>query len=294
MQVNRKKALVYAACTVFLWASAYVFTRIALQTFSPGTVSVTRYLFASLFLLVAALSMRTHLPKLRDIPLFFLSGAMGFALYMIFFNEASRTVTAATGSVLIASVPILTAVLARIFLKERLNRLSGFAVVIEFGGILILTLWDGVFSINKGILPMIAAAVLLSGYNLIQRQLTKRYSAFAATAYSIFAGTFLLLVYLPEAIGQVRVASLSEIAVLAFLGLFPSAIAYVFWTKAFSYAEKTSDVTNFMFVTPLLTALLGYTMIAEVPPLSTLVGGAVILTGFILFQYARAKSSPLK
>jgi drug/metabolite transporter (DMT)-like permease len=40
---------------------------------------------------------------------------MGFFLYMIVFNTGNPQVTAATGSIVLTSVPVLTAVLARIF-----------------------------------------------------------------------------------------------------------------------------------------------------------------------------------
>lgn len=62
------------------------------------------------------------------------------------------------------------------------------------------------------------------------------------------------------------------------LGIFSSAIAYVAWAKAFAKAKQTSQVSNYMFITPFLTSLLGL-LIAEVPDQSTLVGGTIILFG---------------
>jgi hypothetical protein len=55
----------------------------------------------------------------------------------------------------------------------------------------------------------------------------------------------------------------SPIPGIGFAGfhLFPNAIDYLWWSKAFFVAAKTSDVTNFMFITPLLAALMGFVMI---------------------------------
>ncbi len=280
---------IYAFGTVVLWASAYVFTKVALGYFSSSALGLLRYLAASAVLIIIAVIKKIGLPETRDIPKFFLSGAMGFTLYMVTFNKGSETLTATTGSILIATVPIITALCARFLFQEKIRAAGWAAIGIEFCGVLLLTLWNGVVSINQGVIWMMCAAVLLSGYNLTQRQYSKKYTAFQSTAYSIFAGTLLLLFFLPDAVTQIAAAPVNQILVIIYLGIFPSAIAYVLWTKALSIAEKTSDVTNYMFATPLFSLLLGYIVIFEVPDISTFVGGAVILTGLILFSVVNNK-----
>lgn len=293
MHLVRKSgsSLLYAFGTVLLWASAFVLTKVALAYFSASALGVLRYLVASIFLLAVVLIKRIGLPQLRDIPKFFLSGVMGFTLYMITFNEASRSLSAATGSIIIATAPIMTAILARGIFKEKIRPLGWLAIGIEFAGILILTLWNGIVSVNTGIFWMIGAALCISGYNLLQRYYTLKYTAFQSTTYSIFAGTALLLFYLPEAIPQMMAVPVKEIIVLLFLGIFPSTIAYIWWSKALSLAKKTSDVTNFMFVTPLLAMIMGYAVILETPTVSTFVGGGIIILGLILFNTAHQESS---
>ena len=69
------------------------------------------------------------------------------------------------------------------------------------------------------------------------------------------------------------------------LGIGSSAIAYVSWAKAFSKAKKTSQVSNYMFVTPFLTSILGFLLAGEVPDQATLIGGAIILLGVLLFNF---------
>lgn len=275
---------IYALGTVFLWASAFVFTKIALTYFTAEAVGVLRYMIASFCFIVIGCLKKIGLPKIKDIPIFFISGALGFTIYMIAFNQASKSLTAATGSVIIASAPVITALLARIILKEKIKALGWVAIIIEFCGILVLTLWDGFFSVNLGIIWMFGAAVCISCYNLTQRLYTKKYSALQSSAYSIFAGTILLLFYLPGAAPQIINAPIHQVMILCFMGVFPSALAYMWWAKALSIADKTSDVTNFMFVTPLLATIMGFLVIGEIPSISTCVGGAIIIFGLLLFQ----------
>lgn len=271
--------------TIILWASAYVFTKVALESFTAFGLGFLRYFVAAIVLIIAAIIRKIELPAYKDIPKFVLSGLLGFTLYMIAFNIGSKTLSSSTGSIIISSVPILTALLATFFLKERLNAWSWMAIFIEFSGLLILMLWNGVLSINTGVLWMMGAAVLLSGYNLTQRQYTKEYSAFQSTTYSIIAGAIMLLIFSPEAISQIIQAPLSQILVVIYLGIFPSAVAYIWWSKALSIAKKTSDVSNYMFITPLLSMILGYIIILEVPDIPTYIGGSIMLIGLLIFNH---------
>jgi len=284
----------YAFGTVLLWASAFVFTKVALTYFTPSAIGVLRYLTASILFLIIVFSKRIGLPERKDIPLFLLSGAIGFTLYMITFNEASPFLTSATGSIIIASAPVITAVLANVVFREKIKLMGWIAIAIEFSGILILTLWDGVFTINKGILWMLGAAMCISVYNLFQRYYIKKYSALQATAYNIFAGTLFLLIYLPSAAMQLKAAPVQQWMVIIFMGIFPSALAYLWWSKAISLAEKTSDVTNFMFVTPFLATLMGFFIIGEAPTAATIVGGGIIFTGLLMFQKMNSHSGAVK
>lgn len=287
--IKQNQTRAYALGTVLLWASAFVFTKIALNYFTPSAIGVLRYLVASLFFLIVALYKRIGLPELRDIPKFLLSGALGFTFYMITFNEASRSLSSATGSIIIATAPVITALLANVIFNEKIRAAGWIAIAVEFGGILILTLWDGVFSVNSGIFWMLGAALCISGYNLFQRFYTKKYTAVQSTAYSIFAGTLLLLIYLPQAASQFAAAPVETWIVIAFMGIFPSALAYLWWSKALSKAHKTSEVTNFMFITPLLATLMGFLMIGEAPTAGTLVGGGIIIVGLLLFRKINPK-----
>ena len=278
----------YAAVTILFWSLAYVLTRLALGYFSSFSLGFLRYFVASCALAVLAALTGMGTPKRADLPWFFASGAAGFFLYMIAFNQGQALVTAATGSVVIATVPVITALLAWVVYREALRPIQWAAILVEFAGVAVLTLLDGAFSMNSGLLWLFLAALLLSVYNLLQRRLTKTYTALQTTTYSIFAGTLMLAIFLPDSVREVSGAPGIQFLYLIILGVFSSAVAYGAWAKAFSKAEKTSQVSNYMFITPFLTSLLGFLLAGEVPDQATLVGGAVILLGVFLFNFGDA------
>jgi drug/metabolite transporter (DMT)-like permease len=267
---------------------AYVYTRIALQHFSAYSLGFLRYLISSGGLALAVALLKTETPKKKDLGLFAASGAVGFSLYVIVFNIGSATVTGATGSVIVSTAPVVTALLARVIYDERLRALQWIAIVIEFVGVLILTLGNGTFTVNMGVLWLSLAALLLGSYNLLQRRLTRSYTAFQASAFSIFAGTLMLAVFIPSSIREMPGVTLSQFGALVMLGVFPGAVAYVAWSKALERADNTSSVSNYMFLTPFLAALLGFLLAKEVPDSSTLLGGTVVLTGVLLFNLGKS------
>lgn len=281
---KNQECKLYAFGTILLWASAFVFTKIGLEYFTASALGLFRYISASIALLLIGYIKKIGFPAVKDIPKFFFSGAVGFTFYMITFNKGSISLTSATSSVIIAIAPVLTAVFSNFLFKEKIKLKGWFSIMVSFVGILILTLWNGVLSIDTGIIWMISAAILLAVYNVTQRQYVKKYTAFQSTSYSIFAGTILLMVFLPEGIPQFINTGIKAYLVLVYLGIFPSAIAYIWWSKALSLAKMTSEVTNFMFVTPLLSAIMGSIIINELPSIETYIGGGVILSGLLLFN----------
>lgn len=275
----------YAIVTILFWSLAYVLTRLTLQYFSAFSLGFLRYLVASCTLLIVAVLTKMQLPRRADLVWFFVSGGVGFFFYMIAFNQGQATVTAATGSVVIATVPVITALMARFVYREKLRAFQWAAILIELVGVTVLTLMNSVFSVNTGLLWLFLAAVALSVYNLIQRQLTKNYTALQTSTYSIFFGTLLLAIFAPTAFREVSSAPAIQYLYLAILGVCSSAIAYVSWAKAFSKAKQTSQVSNYMFVTPFLTSILGFLIASEIPDRATLCGGGIILIGILIFHF---------
>ena len=286
-RANSNSYVVYAGITTVIWATAVVFTQEAQESFSSRSIGVIRYLFATAAILAVMAVKRIGPPKLKDVPKFLLSGFLGFACYVTAFNLAVETITGATCSIIAQIIPILTAVLSCVFLGEKIPLRGWAAIGMAFGGILVMALWNGAFSVNPGILWMLLAAVSLSVYNLTQRLFIRDYTAFQSTAYSIVGGTLFLLAFLPGAVPEMETATAVSWGAVAYLGVFGGAVAYVFWTKAFSLARRTSDVSNFMFAQPLIASLAGFVFRGEVPGMETVLGGILVLGGMFLFQTGR-------
>ena len=275
----------YAAITILFWSFAYVLTRLSLEYFTAFSLGFLRYFIASCTLAVTAFITKMKLPGKKDIPWFFAAGSMGFFIYMLTFNQGQAMVTAATGSLVIATVPVITALLARVIFQEQLKPYQWTAIAISFFGVTVLALMKGGFSVNGGLFWLILAALSLSVYNLLQRKLTKTYSAMQTSTYSIFFGILLLSIFAPSSFRGFIHAPARQMIYLGILGVCSSAIAYVSWAKAFSKAKQTSQVSNYMFITPFLTGILGFLLAGEIPDPATIIGGGIILIGLMIFNF---------
>lgn len=96
---------ILASITIVLWASSYVLTPYALQSYSPTALSLLRYMFGAAALVIFGCIKRIGLPKLRDVPKFFLAGALGITVYMVAYNIGAQTLSGTTCSVVLAHEP---------------------------------------------------------------------------------------------------------------------------------------------------------------------------------------------
>ena len=278
-----KQQHLYTISTIIIWAISYPVTKLALMHFDPLPLAGVRYLLASLILLLFVPKMRK--PEKSDWPWFFLSGCCGFSVYMMFFNTGIQSISSATTSVIIALSPVITALLARVFYHEQLKGYQWGSMVICFFGVLVLTVLEQGMSMGSGILWVLGAAFCVSCYNILQRKMTKKYTAMESTTYSILMGTLGLLFFAPAGVDQLMHAPINQWVNVLALALGCSVIGYVLWSKALSMTKKTSSVTNYMFLTPFISAIGGYILLSETLSIGTIIGGCIILLGLAMFNF---------
>lgn len=283
------KAPHYALMAVLLWSSAFVLTPVALREFTSAPLALIRCAVACAIFGCVLAARKALLPRRSDLARFFLAGAAGFGVYTLVFNNGMETLNPTTSCIIVATSPIITALLARAVFKERLATAGWLAIMLAFCGICVMMLWRGAFAVNAGIFWTQAAALSISVFNILQRDLARRYDAIEITAYSFFMGTLPLLLFLPQTALELARADARFVTIAVFLGIFPSAMGYVCWAKALAVTTGTSRVANFMFLTPFLSLVLEFAVLRQVPDTGTFIGGGAILSGLLLFAKAGKK-----
>ena len=287
MTTQKKKVVGYSLFTILMWASAYPLTKIALTHFTPVPISFVRSFIAGFLMLIIGRMNGMKLPQKKHIPLFLVSGAFGYVIYTIAMNIGLQTLPSATCSLLVATSPIMTAIIAAKVYNEKINLVSWCAILIAFAGVAILLLWDsrGTFTIDAAMLWMLLSAASWAGYNIMTRKLVALgYTSAQIACYSMLAAAFWLSFSAVDGFRETVTAGWVHILSLLYLAVISNALGCILWGKAMAYAEKTSEVANFMFLSPLLSAMMSFILLKEVPGMGTFIGGAVIISGLLLFN----------
>ena len=191
--------------------------------------------------------------------------------------------SAGAAAFIVNVAPILTAILATIFLRERFSAWGWGGALISFAGVGLIALGQpGGLAFGGGASLVAGAALCTASYFVIQRPLVPRYGALACTAYTLLAGALFLLPFLPGAFPRLVAPEDARLAAtVVALGVFPAAIGYAAWTYALG-RFGAARAANFLYLVPPVAALVGYGALGESLSALTLVGGAIAILGVVI------------
>ena len=287
--MNRVPASVLVATTVVLWATAFPAIRVALESTSPLALSFCRLFIAAIVLLAAGVVTKARVPARSDLPQIALCGATGMAAYQLLLNVGERTVPAGTASVIVATAPVYSLIVASRLLGERIpnRRWVGLSVAVLGSAAVALTA-GGAFSMHGAAIAVVAAAIVQGLYHAAQRPLLSRYTALEVATYAMTAGAMMLVPTLPWVLGSAREISARSWMAIGFLALGPSALGFVTWAGAVGRLQVSRPAIA-LYAVPVVAVVVAWAWIGERPKLPTLLAGGVALIGVAIGTLARPK-----
>ncbi|MCJ8319869.1 MAG: DMT family transporter [Colwellia sp.] len=266
-----------------IWGSSFIFMRIGSPEFGPFLFMALRTFTASLFLLpilyIAKQQKALNGYKLKML----VAGQLNTAIPFVLFGYATLTLAAGTTSVLNATTPMFGAIVAFLWLKQKLSLSATLGLFIGFIGVYFLV-FDKVSLGESNIIGPAVAALVASLCYGFSANYTKRYlsginSVALAAGSQISASLTLIpisLFFLPT-----RLPSNEAFISVILLGVVCTGIAYIIFFRLIANLgpAKAMSVT---YLIPAFGLLWGSLFLDESISQWMIIGCSLILTGVAL------------
>ena len=263
-----------------LWGASFLFTRMNSAAFGPIALVAVRVTGAALFLLPLLL-LRGQVGDLRrHWRAIFVVGITNSALPFLLFSYAALPFTAGLSAIFNAAAPLFGALIAWLWLKDRLTPTRVLGLVIGFAGVLWLA-WDKA-RFNPGgsgwaVLACVAATLLYG----LSASLAKRHLGGVAPL-AVAAGSQLsaaLALAIPAVLWWPATApSNTAWLTAALLAVLCTGVAYVMYFRLIAHVGPANAIAV-TFLVPAFAVLWGWVFLGERLTASMLFGCAVILLG---------------
>ena len=280
---------------MLIWGLAYVWVKVVYKYYGPFTTTFIRLLISGTFLLLISLIFKKfNKIKKEDYLLIFLFTTVDPLGYFFCESIGLTHVSALIGSIIISTVPVISAVLGYFVLREKLTILNIFGAVLSFAGIGIMIFKpDLTFTYSPiGILLMFGAVGCAILYSIIARKLTQRYTPLTLITIGNICGSiyffplFMIYEYHNFLTVTPNFELVSNIALLAVFGSTVAFLIYMLILKEIGIA-KTNMFINLI---PVFTLIASYFILKEEISFKNFAGMCIVIGGLYLSQIQGRKS----
>lgn len=291
---SRERRLAEAGVLVVMvfWAANFIVVKAANEQIPPITFAFLRFgIAAGTLLLAMRLREGTFGWPGRDAVAILGLGALGFGIYQILWATALQDIPAGDSALLVATTPVITALLAVRSGADVLTRTKLGGSLLSFAGVALVIASGPGLALGGtivGDLLTLGAAVCWSIYTAYGASVLRRYSPLRTTAWAMVGGTLVL-----APIGLLDGASVAWPSVgldawagLAFSAFVPAGIANVVVFSAIRLLGPTR-IAAYQFLVPFIAVLLGAAFLAEPVRVGQILGGIVIVLGVVITRADR-------
>lgn len=282
-----------ALATIYVvWGSTFLAIAIAVRDLPPFLAMALRHLVAGalLFALVWARPRRELRLGRREWAAAFAFGGALFLGGHGLLAWAQQEVPSGVAALLVGTIPLWFAILARLAYGERLGGRASFGLVLGFAGLALLVDPSGAEGAKPlGALAIVFGAFMWAAGSLAARRLPLSEDTLLSAAMGMLAGGALLATV--SAVGgelddaRFTAEALGATAYLVVVGSFLGFSAYVWLLKV----APASTVSTYAYVNPVIAVILGWAFNDEVISVRTLVAGAAIVVGVALMVSRRVE-----
>ena len=287
------KGTIYAILAVAMFSTLGTGFKVAVSRLDSYSTVVWMGIFATLALflyLTAEGQLQTVVAELRQRPFFFpLAGMIGLGVQQILCLRTYELIPASQAVILHYTYPLMMLVLARLFFREKSGWRAVMCVLLGFAGVCLLVVSGGTLGdvrLSAGV-----AAALGTAFSFALFCVLIKHARFSITAgmllFNLFGLGFLLCL-LPLYPMQWAPGA-GVMALLAYLGVFPTALAFILWNRALRMIP-TGRSSNCALLVPILSLICIALVLKERIAAMQAIGMAIVL-GSVFLNVILAKRS---
>lgn len=190
-QQNRFLPILAGILVAVIFGFSFLFTKEALDLFTPFHLLGIRFAFATLILVVLQLLgiIRINFKGKRLQPLFFLS-LFQPVLYFICETIGVDMTSSSEAGIMISLIPVVVAILAVIFLGERPNKMQIGCILSSVIGVILIVVMKGNSSLENftGMLILLGAVLSAGAFNILSRRSSQRFKSIEITYIMMWIG----------------------------------------------------------------------------------------------------------
>lgn len=275
-----------------MWGGSFLFIRVASPALGPILLVEVRVLLAALGLMVYAWASRkvpSLLPRWR---IYLTVGAINAALPFTLIGAAELRLTASMGAILNATTPIFAAVIAALWLGDKLTPSKVLGLGIGFAGVVVLVGWSPL-PLTWPVVASVGASLLAAFFYAVGGVYAKRYldgepPMAQSIGQQLGAGVVLLPLAIPDAAvntGSIKVSVGIGLAVAA-LALISTSVGYLLYFGLMRKVGPTKTLTV-TFLVPVFGVIWSRLFLNEQIGLGTILGMVTILASVGLITDVR-------
>ena len=271
--------------TLTVWPSAFVAIPYALQDLAPDNLITARLVITSaVFLpfLIRAWKREIRPNINRDWKKILAMGATGIAIYLMTLTYGQRTMGAGETSLILNLSPLLTGFFAAFILKEVLHQRMIVGALIALLGVVTLVVGQGQdleFDWNAALIMGTAVSAAL--YYVIQKGLTRFYSATTLAGMTIVTGTLLVLPFTGGVVESFQMLSGRSLYSVLYIALVVGFVPYIGWAYVLS-RMPAGKASLYLYYIPVLATLMGWLILDEQITINFIFSGALIILGVMI------------
>jgi drug/metabolite transporter (DMT)-like permease len=284
--------------TMLVWSGNFVVVKAALGAMGPLTFAALRFAVAAtaLFVFVRLRQGAIRWPTGHGLTLLLL-GMVGFGVYNLLWTNGLQLVTAGNSALLIATSPVLTALLAGAVGLDRLTRPKLVGALLAFGGVAVVILGGREAAIGGsplGFAFTLGSAAIWAIYATAGARMLRHVDPGQASAWLVLGGALFLLPFgaWEVATHPAMTVTPAVIGAAVYSGALAAGIANFAVLHAIRLLGPTR-VTAFQFLPPAGAVVLGAILLGEPVGAYQVLGGAVIVLGVWLTRRTRVVPASL-